>query len=189
MAATPYAKSLCQKETEAFGANCKMSNTQQSENGFKVYSYICRHNSKCEFRACIYFPHGTGFDKPVASQLGYEHNCGRVKSWQAHLQGTRAERGNIGLHPLLKACIEEIKNNTIEPYRLPLPDEMVNCIIDKVGDECTSLFPNGCIDIVTNQIREYWRRKRRDFLSSILDVDKMIKYLPELSIFQECHQL
>jgi hypothetical protein len=175
-----YAKAMC--KIEAFGANVKVSNTQESENGFKVYSYRCRHSDKCEFRSRIFFPsEAIEYDEPVASQIGHEHNCGLVKSWQEHLQGTKKERGNIGVHPLLKSCIDEIKRTTVDPYCLPLPDEMVNRIIDKLGDECTQLFPNGCKDIVTNQIREHWRRQRTNILSSVDDDDKILKYLPELS--------
>jgi hypothetical protein len=50
---------------------------------------------------------------------------------------------------------------------------MLRRIWKQYADNVDILFPYNCLDIVSNQIKEYWKRRRRDILKGE-DPDKFL---------------
>jgi hypothetical protein len=63
---------------------------------------------------------------------------------------------------------------------------VVNRLLEKLGDECTQLFPHGYLPVITEQITEYWRKKRAKILNSLSPLDQELKYLPQIECWR-CH--
>jgi hypothetical protein len=47
----------------------------------------------------------------------------------------------------------------MDRYKLPRPDEMLSRICEQYADNIEdTLFPESCLNIISNQIKSYWKR-------------------------------
>jgi hypothetical protein len=187
-----YALALC--SLPGLGPNGKVARTELSANGIQVKWFICRQADDCEFRARIYFPGRDISDPlsleycgPVAAQVAFRHTCGKIVSWSTHLSQKREDGSKKGLHPLLKDAVRDTGGSNI--HCLPKPDEMLNRIIERLGDECEQLFPTNSIAVVSNQIREFWKQARREMTRRLAAIDRPVNYLPDIAAFRVFHGL
>lgn len=188
--------------------------SHKSTNGFRAIHFHCKYESTCKFRSRIFYPvpastiddndnkddneqsndettnenENAMYLGPVGVQRLSRHSCGQLASWKDHLLKTN--RGKQGLNPILKEAVDTMvacssKNVHTLAFRLPNPDEMVNLLLQKLGDDCTNLFPNSCLEIVTKQIQEYWRHKRNALQQDFtLAAGIELKYLPQIETFR-----
>jgi hypothetical protein len=183
-----------------FGPNTQSLKNDETANGFKVYYYRCR-DSSCSFQTRVFYPLSIDsqiisnpskesyqlidqYVGPVISQISKNHSCNSRISWRMLLI---AKNSRSGLNPILKDAVD--REGNMDRYKLPRPDEMLRRIREQYAGNIDTLFPDDCLDIVSNQIKEYWKRRRRDILKGE-DPDKiLVRYLPDIRRFYHDHLL
>jgi hypothetical protein len=99
-------------------------------------------------------------DDAVICRVLEHHTCSKPLSWSAHLRS----KSKKGLHPTINEAIE--READMDAHRLPKPTTMLSRIKELLSHDVDVLFPLGCLDIVSNQITEYWGRPRFKILES-----------------------
>ncbi len=181
-----------------FGPNTKALKSEETRNGFKVSYYCCREKD-CQYRTRVFYPLSIDsqiipskntyqlldvYVGPVISQIKCIHSCNKRLSWQLLLlQGD----SRIGLHPILKDAVD--REGNMDRYKLPRPDKMLRRIREQYACNVDTLFPGGCLSIVCNQIKVYWRGKRKKLLKDGDPERILVQYLPDIQTFFLKHTL
>jgi hypothetical protein len=182
-----------------FGPNTKALKSEETLNGVKVNYYCCREK-ECQYRTRAYYPLSIDsqiiqskttyhlldvYVGPVISQIKCVHSCNKRLSWRILLlQGD----SRTGLMPILKDAVD--REGNMDRYKLPRPDEMLCQIREQYAGNVDTLFPEGCLDIVSNQIKVYWKRKRKSILKEGGDPERiLVQYLPNIQSFCLLHTL
>jgi hypothetical protein len=90
----------------------------------------------------------------VICQVLSSHTCSNPLSWSEHV----LSKSKTGLHPSIKEAIE--READMDSHRLPKPTTMLCRIKELLSHDVDVLFPPDCLDIVSNQITDYWGRLR-----------------------------
>ena len=181
-----------------FGPNTKALKSEETLNGFKVNYYCCREKD-CQYRTRVFYPLSIDsqiiptkttyhlldvYVGPVVSQVKCVHSCNKRLSWRLLLlQGD----SRTGLMPVLKDAVD--REGNMDRYKLPRPDEMLRRIREQYAGNVDTLFPEGCLGIVSNQIKVYWRRKRKTLLKEGDPERILVQYLPDIQSFFLSHTL
>jgi hypothetical protein len=189
---TSYTLALC--EAVGLGPNCKNENSYETPNGYYVKNFICKHEQSCQFRCRVFHPIDSDpnllrYVGPAGLQTSTPHSCGKSIEWSEHLVAIGVTKSTTGLHPQLKDAVQRIAGTDI--FRLPKPDVVFRTLLLEFGDKVKALFPPGpCFAIVQNQIKEYWRNKRRSMLAKYsLGKGMRVQYIQDIAHFSKKHEL
>jgi hypothetical protein len=180
---------------DGLGPNVKIQNTSLSENGFVVKKFECIHLvGKCKFRCRIFYPLEqfssvkSSYQGPVATQTLHPHSCSKILEWRDHL--LRDKKSTKGLHPCLKEAVASVTSDC-SIHLLYKPDRVYQMVLEKFGDNLHQFFPDNCLAIVKNQIKEYWGRTRIRLLKEArLSTEQLrLQYVHDIARFRETHKL
>jgi hypothetical protein len=66
---------------------------------------------------------------------------------------------------------------------------MMRPVYEQYADNVDTLFPEGCLDIVSNQIKSDWKSQLKEILKGEDPEKLLVKYLPDIERFYEEHSL
>jgi hypothetical protein len=93
----------------------------------------------------------------------------------------------MGLHPSIKEAIEWEAD--MDSHRLPKPTTMLCRIEELLFHDVDVLFPPDCLDIVSNQIMNYWGRLRTKIHDSRSNRSLKVAFKPNVKEFREHHAM
>jgi hypothetical protein len=105
-------------------------------------------------------------------------------SWSEHV----LSKSKTGLHPSIKEAIE--READMDSHHLPKPITMLCRIKELLSHDVDVLFPLDCLDIVSNQITDYWgRRLRTKIHDSRSNRSLKVAFKPNVKKFREHHTM